>query len=102
MPPRQAAPSLPPLLLSAYCGSRKRRDKQSPTTAGWTAPLVCQFYLRSPVAKDPSSNAVLIFHTEFRNALKKRSAPDRAETDHTLDRTAALPTEVTVRGSSPE
>ena len=40
-------------------------------------------------------DAVLIFHPEFPNALKKRSVPDRAEADHTLDRTAALPTEVT-------
>src|SRR6516164_7538738 len=87
MPPRQAAPSLPPLLLSAYCGSRKRRDKQPPTTEGWTAPLVCQFYLRSPVAKDPPSNAVLIFHPEFPYALKKRSVPDPAQrVTHSIER----------------
>jgi hypothetical protein len=64
-------------LLAAYCGSRKQRDKQAPTTAGWTAPRVCQFYLRSLGAKDPPSNAVLIFHPEFRYALKKRSVPVR-------------------------
>src|SRR5215469_18391021 len=93
MPPRQAVPSLPPLLLSAYCGSRKQWDKQPPPAAGWTDPLVCQFYLRSPVAKDPPSNGVLIFHPEFRYALKKRSLPDRCATGHTLDRTAALPKE---------
>src|SRR5215471_17104076 len=75
MPPRQAAPSLPPLSLSAYCRSRKRQDKPPPTTAGWTAPVVCQFHLRSPVAIDPPSNAALICHPEFAYALKNRSVP---------------------------
>src|SRR5215471_10721464 len=83
MPPRQAAPSLPPLSLSAYCRSRKRRDKPPPTTAGWTAPVVCQFHLRSPVAIDPPSNAALICHPEFAYALKNRSVPTGRNGSHT-------------------
>src|SRR5215831_15842667 len=75
------------LSLSAYADRASNGIKQPPTTAGWTGPPVCQFYMGSPVAKDPPSNGVLIFHPELPDALKKRSVPDRAQrVTHSIDR----------------